>query len=248
MAKRSIWAGDEDNKPKKRETYSDDTVGRFHSGYSELNDKGKNVPVAISEWRVSTGEKTVADAVAQLFGGTPVENEESTSENFIDVFTEKARVPIILEADGIQWDMKHWVNGKLKHHCDGFEFKSNERDESLIGEPCGCPTLFDERKADAKNDDGPNPAITVTFNLADDPELGRFKFQTGSWTLFKVLHEAEDDLERIGKGGAVLAYLELELVEYTPKKGPMRNKLVSYYKPVVNVVKAYNDAIADDAE
>jgi hypothetical protein len=37
-------------------------------------------------------------------------------------------------------------------------------------------------------------------------------------------------------------------VEYTPKKGPMRNKLVSYTKPVIKVVKAYDDAIADDAE
>lgn len=244
MAKRSIWAGDEENKPKKRETYADDTVGRLHSGYSEKNEKGNLVPVALSEWRFSTGEKTVADAVAQLFGGTPVEDEESTSENFIDVFTSKDRIPVILEADGIDWDMKLWWNGKLKHHCDGFDFLSH-KDEDMIGQPCGCPTLFDERKAAAKEGDAPNPAQTVTFQLADDPELGKFKFQTGSWTLFKVIHEAEDALERIGKGGPVLAYLELELVEYTPKKGPMRNKLVSYYKPVVNVVKSFNDAVAD---
>ncbi|WP_433858222.1 hypothetical protein [Streptomyces kronopolitis] len=244
MAKRSIWAGDEDNKPKKRETYSDDTVGRLHSGYSEKNEKGNMVPVALSEWRFSTGEKTVADAVAQLFGGTPVENEESTSENFIDVFTSKDRIPVVIEADGVFWDMKLWWNGKLKHHCDGFEFLSH-KDEDAIGQPCGCPTLFDERKAAAKEGDAPNPAQVVTFSLADDPELGKFKFQTGSWTLFKVIHEAEDDVERIGKGGSVLAYLELELVEYTPKKGPMRNKLVSYYKPVINVVKAYDDAIAE---
>ncbi|WP_274031204.1 recombination directionality factor [Streptomyces sp. MMBL 11-1] len=244
MAKRSIWAGDEENKPKKRETYADDTVGRLHSGYSEKNEKGNLVPVALSEWRFSTGEKTVADAVAQLFGGTPVEDDESTSENFIDVFTSKDRIPVILEADGIDWDMKLWWNGKLKHHCDGFDFLSH-KDEDMIGQPCGCPTLFDERKAAAKEGDAPNPAQTVTFQLADDPELGKFKFQTGSWTLFKVIHEAEDALERIGKGGPVLAYLELELVEYTPKKGPMRNKLVSYYKPVINVAKSFNDAVAD---
>ncbi|MFD3904122.1 hypothetical protein HXS80_15940 [Streptomyces sp. CB04723] len=244
MAKRSIWAGDEENKPKARQTYADDTVGRLHSGYSETNEKGNLVPVALSEWRFSTGEKTVADAVAQLFGGTPVENEESTSENFIDVFTSKSRIPVVIEADGIDWDMKLWWNNKLKHHCDGFDFLSH-KDEDMIGQPCGCPTLFDERKAAAKEGDAPNPAQTVTFSLADDPELGRFKFQTGSWTLFKVIHEAEDDLERIGQGGAVLAYLELELVEYTPKKGPMRNKLVSYYKPVINVVKSYDAAIAE---
>lgn len=244
MAKRSIWAGDEDNKPKERQTYSDDTVGRLHSGYMDETGK-KPTPVALSEWRFSTGDKTVADAVAQLFGGTPAENDESTSENFIDVFTDAAKVPVIIEADGIHWDMKQWINGKLVHHCDGFEFVSPEE---KAGQPCGCPTLFDERKQAAKDYQGPNPSITVTFRLADDPELGKFKYQTGAWTLMKVLHEAEDGVERIGKGGSVFGNLELEYVEYTPKKGPMRNKLVSYTKPNINIQKAYNDAIADDAE
>ncbi|QAX94726.1 hypothetical protein HOV12_gp26 [Streptomyces phage Lilbooboo] len=245
MAKRSIWAGDEDNKPKKRETYSDDSVGRLHSGYSEKNEKGNMVPVALDKWRFSTGEKTVADAVAELFGGTPVENEESPSENFIDVFTDRASIPVIIEQGDIDWDMKLWLNGKLKHHCDGFDFLSNDKDEELVGTPCGCPTLFDERKAAAKEYDAPNPNQWVVFKLADDPELGTFRFNTGSWTLFKVIHEAQDDLERIGQGGPVVANLELELVEYTPKKGPMRNKLVSYYKPVIKVVKAYDDANAE---
>ncbi|MER7688346.1 hypothetical protein [Streptomyces sp. NPDC097610] len=248
MGKRSIWAGDEENKPKKRETYADDSVGKFAFGTQEFDEKSKKmVPVALSEWKVATGEKTVADAVAQLLGGTPVENEESPSENFIDVFTDATKVPVIIAADGIHWDMKLWWNKKLKHHCDGFDFLSHN-DEEMIGQPCGCPTLFDERKNAAKEGDAPNPSMTVTFQLAADPELGTFKFSTGSWTLFKVIHEAEDDLERIGQGGSVLANLELELVEYTPKKGPMRNKLVSYTKPVIKVVKAYDDAIADDAE
>lgn len=244
MAKRSIWASDVENMPKRRETYSDDTVGRFHSGCTEVNAAGKVVPVALSEWRVSTGERAVADAIAQLLGGTPVENEESQSENFIDVFTPAESVRTIIPADGIYWDMKLWWNGKLKHHCDGFAFLSH-KDDDMIGQPCGCPTLFDERKAAAKEGDAPNPSITITFQLADDPELGTFKFQTGSWTFFRVLHQAEDDIERVGKGGPVLADLELELVEYTPSKGPMRGKLVSYRKPNIRTHKAYNDAIAD---
>jgi hypothetical protein len=245
MAKRSIWAGDEDNKPKKRETYSDDTVGRFASGTQEWDEKSKKmIPVALSEWKVSTGEKTVADAVAQLFGGTPVENEESPSEHFIDVLTTSAKVPVIIEQGGVDWDMKLWWNKKLKHHCDGFDFLSHN-DEEMIGQPCGCPTLFGDRKAAANEGDAPNPNQWVLFRLADDPELGTFRFNTGSWTLFKVIHEAQDDVERIGQGGPVLANLELELVEYTAKKGKMRGQLVSYMKPAINVVKAYD---GDDAE
>lgn len=244
MANKSIWANDEENKPKERQTYADDSVGRLHSGTTEVNERGNVVPVALTEWRFSTGEKHIADATAQLFGGTPVENEESTSENFIDVFTSATKLPVILEADGIHWDMKQWVNGKLKHHCDGFKFVSH-KDEDKVGRECGCPSLFAERKAAAKDDDGPNPSITVTFALADDPELGEFKFQTGSWTLMAVLHEAEDALARVGQGGPVLASLELEPVDFVIKKGPKRGTPVSYVKPVIRVKKSYNDAIAD---
>ncbi|MGY5131290.1 recombination directionality factor [Streptomyces nigrescens] len=241
-----IWKTDPDNKPEPRKTYSDDTVGRLHSGYMEkATDDKKAYPVALSEWRFSTGEKVVADAVAELFGGTPVEDEESTSENFIDVFTEQGRLQIVIEADGIYSDMKQWSNGKLVHHCTGTTFLSHPFDESKIGQPCGCPTLFAERKEAAKNNMGPNPAITVTFRLAQDTELGKFKWQTGSWTLAAVLHEAEDALERIGNGGPVLAEVELEEVSYVAKKGKMKGKTVEYTKPVLTVRKSFNDAIAD---
>ncbi|MFE2245237.1 recombination directionality factor [Streptomyces lavendulae] len=242
-----IWTTDPENKPKARETYADDTVGRLHSGYMEFDEKTKkNRPVALSEWRFSTGERTVADAVAQLFGGTPVENEESTSENFIDVFTPAAKIPVIIGPGGIESDMKQWVNGKLVHHCTGTTFLSH-RDESMIGQPCGCPRLFAERKQLANDYMGPNPSITVTFSLADDPELGQFKYQTGSWTLAKVLHEAEDALERLGAGGSVFAFLELEYVEFVLTKGKDRGQTVSYTKPVIKVVKSHNDAIADES-
>jgi hypothetical protein len=243
MARKSIWAKDEENKPAERKVYTDDTVGRLHSGYMDESNPKKPQPVALSDWRFSTGDKTVADAVAALFGGTPAENEESESENFIDVFTESAKVPVLIEQDGIYWDMKQWINGKLVHHCDGFDFLSHPKDDELIGTPCGCPTLFAERKQAAKDYQGPNPAITVTFRLADAPELGEFKFQTGAWTLFKVIHESEGALENVGE--TATGSLELEYVEYTPKKGPMRNKLVSYTKPNINIGRAYAGADAE---
>ncbi|MFE5621711.1 hypothetical protein ACFQ8S_06815 [Streptomyces virginiae] len=239
-----IWETDPENKPKERVTYSDDTVGRLHSGYMDYSDPRNARPVSLSEWRFSTGERTVGAAVAELFGGQPVENEESTSENFIDVYTKATKIPVIIDADGIDSDMKQWINGKLVHHCTGARFLSHP-DETFIGRPCGCPALFAERKERAKNYMGPNPSISVTFQLADDPELGKFKFQTGAWTLAKILHESEAALERVGKGGPVLAELELEYVEFVLTKGKDRGKTVSYTKPVIRVKKSYDDAIAE---
>lgn len=241
----NIWATDPDNKPKERVSFADDTVGKISAGYQEFDERSKRmVPKTLTEWRFATGERAVADALAQLFGGTPVENEESASEHFIDVFSAVPKVNVIVEPGGISADMKQWNSGKLVHHCDGQYFKSHPRGDEMIGAPCGCPSLFAERKQADKDGIGPKPSITVTFRLADDPELGTFKFQTGSWTLAAVLHESLDKLARIGT--TALASLELEYVEFVAKNGPMRGKTVSYTKPVLRVLKAYGEAIADD--
>jgi hypothetical protein len=79
----------------------------------------------------------------------------------------------------------------------------------------------------------------MIFRLADDPELGTFAFQTGSWTLAEVLWQYEDALSQID--GEIAADLRLELVEYTTKQG----RAVRYRKPVLENIRSYNDAIAE---
>ncbi|WP_172385200.1 hypothetical protein [Streptomyces sp. MNP-20] len=234
--KMTIFATDPNAKPKPHQSFADDAVGRFHSGRSV-----DGVPEALDKWRISTGDPVVASAVAQLFGGEPIETD-SPSEHFIDVFTDRESIPVILDGpDAIYADMKLWNRSKLVHHCDGSAFLSPEE---KAGKECGCPELFAERKEAARDLVGPSPSITVTFRLADDPELGIFRFQSGSWTLASVLHEYENALEAVD--GPALADLALELVEFTIKKGKNKGTAVSYYKPVIKVLKSYDAAIADE--
>ncbi|MFE3591961.1 hypothetical protein ACFXOY_31160 [Streptomyces niveus] len=232
----TIFDTDPDAKPKPRQDFSDDTVGRFHSG-RQIDGQ----PESLNEWRITTGDPVVASSVAQLFGGEPIETD-STSENFIDVFTDKDSILVILDGPkAIYADMKLWNNKKLVHHCDGTVYLSPDERK---GQPCYCPELFAERKQAARDYVGPSPSIAITFRLADDPELGEFKFQSGSWTLASVLHEYENDLAAVK--GPALAELSLELVEYIAKKGKMKGKTVSYVKPLIRVLKAYDEAIADE--
>ncbi|MER5304599.1 hypothetical protein ABT039_34745 [Streptomyces lasiicapitis] len=224
-----IFETDPDARPK--QTFSDDTVGRFHGGKQV-----DGLPVAISEFRVTTGDPEVADAIAQLMGGTPVETD-STSENFIEIMTGVDKVKVVLSgADAISSDLKLWNGNVLIHHCDGVEFLSPDLDR---GKPCGCPPLMEDRKAAAKAKRGPKPSISVTFRLAEDYDLGVFRMQTSAWTLAEVLHEVENALDKIG--GEALCSLELELVEYTTKKG----RDVSYRKPVIRALKSWSDAVAE---
>ncbi|MDH6123844.1 MULTISPECIES: hypothetical protein [unclassified Kitasatospora] len=224
-----IFDTDPDAKPKPR--FSDDAVGRLHSGKAV-----DGVPLALSEWRFSTGDPEVADAVRQLFGGT-VEELETDKENFISVETTSPTILVVLDGPkAVYADMKLWNRNKLVHHCDGVEFLSPDEKK---GVPCGCPSLFAERKQAAKDYVGPAPSISVTFRLADDYELGKFRFQTGSWSMAEVLHEYDAALSRFD--GEVLAELTIEEVSYTTKKG--RN--VNYFKPVIKVLKSYSDAVAE---
>ncbi|MFF2039362.1 hypothetical protein ACFVVX_02945 [Kitasatospora sp. NPDC058170] len=226
-----IFETDPDALPKVSQ-FADDTVGRFHSGRQE-----DGIPVALAHWRITTGDPTVAQAVAQLFGGSPVTDDESTAENNIEVQTDKAKILVVLDGpESITSDMKLWNSGNLVHHCDGVEYLSPD---DLKGRPCLCPKLMEERKAAAKRKMGPSPSISVEFRVADDLDLGKFRFQSGSWKMAEVLHEYDNALARVG--GPALAELTLELVEYTTKKG----RDVSYYKPVVKVLKSWNDAVSD---
>lgn len=235
----TIWDTDPDNKPKERPKFTDDTVGKFHSG--RMGEDGN--PETLSEWKVTTGDPVVAEAIAQIYGGEPLETD-STSENFIEVFTDRSSVPVILDGpDSIYVDMKQWNRGKLVHHCDGSSFLSHPSRDELIGQPCGCPALFAERKQLARDYMGPSPSIEITFRLADDPELGKFKFRTGSWVMAAVLHEYGNALDNIP--GEALAELTLTPVEFKAKNGPRKGQMVSYTKPELNRIRSYNKAIAE---
>jgi hypothetical protein len=240
-----IFETDPDAKKERREEYTDNTAGKFSGGRQVWDEKSKKmIPEALSEFRVATASREVAAAVAQLFNGNVVENDESASEQFIDVFTDRSSVPIILAGpDAIYMDGKQWVNGKLKHHCDGEVFLSHLSDDDKIGTLCGCPKEFAARKQAAKDEDGPKPSITFTFRLADDPELGEFKLQTSSWSTAEIFHQFEEDIA--AAGGEALAELTLIPVEYDITKGKNKGLHVSYNYPELKRIRSYNDAVAE---
>lgn len=235
---RKIWDADPDAAPKERSVFADDTVGRFRSG--RLVKTGKTeMPEALSQWRVTTGDPVVAAKVADLFGGSPEEWETDKEDN-LEVLTDAASVHIIIDQGGVEASFKQFAPGAgLTHHCDGFEYLSPDEDK---GTACGCPTLIAERKLRAQQKRGPAPSIDITFRLADAPELGKFRFNSGSWKLVEVIHNLFRDLEETYAGQSIRATLTIENVSYVPQKGPRAGQLVSYNKPVVKVLGSAGEA------
>jgi hypothetical protein len=215
-----ILDADPEARPKVRIS---DFAGRFRAGM-QLN----NRPMSLKEWRVTTGDPAVADAIAEAFGGTP-ERWETSKADSLQVLTETDSVKVIVDsADAVTFRMALFgANGKPTHLCDGVEFIDAE--DPRYGNPCACPTSLAERKAAAKAGYGPKPDQSILFQLADYPELGQFRLSTASWDFMKALEGVWADLDAIT--GPAVATLSLELVQFTTKAGVD----VAYRKPVLAV-------------
>lgn len=228
-----IFSTDPDAKPKpKPETdFSNDHTFAFRSGMV-VNKK----PVSLANWRVVTGDPMVADAVAQLLGGA-VEEYDPTKEMHLHVLTDTPSVEVVLDGSkAIEDKLILWGRMGPVHECDGVAFLSPPERK---GEPCGCPKLMSERKEAARQGIGPAPSINVTFRLAHDYDLGKGKLVATAWSLAEVVHEVKDALDAVD--GEALCRLTLEHVSYVNKAG----EKVDFRKPVIEVLGAYNDAIAE---
>jgi hypothetical protein len=218
---------DPDSEPRRRQQFADDYAFRFRSG---MHRGGK--PIAISEWRVTTGDRDVAETVAHLYGGK-VEYWETSKEDYLEVLTSASKIQIVI--DGPQAILERNIlwgrNGPL-HECDGQYLLNPEKD---AGKECGCPYQIAERKALARSQRGPSPHTSVTFRLAADYNLGLGTFASTSWHLLEELHDLRKDIERAG--GKVLCEMSLESVMFTPKAGPWAGRDVEYHKPVIKVLR-----------
>lgn len=222
-----IYETDPDAKPKPKNQFMNDLVGRFRAGMVV-----GRLPQALSEWRVTTDDVDVADRIADLYGGTAEEWDTDKSDN-TQVLTDAKSVRVIIEkASDLTARMALYGNAGPIHVCDGAYFVEGHPETEDIGEACGCAHQLAKRKEKAKAGTGPKPDIKLRFRLADDPELGIFMFSTGSWTLV-------EDLESLSRGladadGPVKAELNLKLVEYTTKGG----RDVSYHRPEIVILGA----------
>jgi len=194
----------------------DDVVGRFRSG-AQI----QNRPVALSEWRVTTGDPVVAKAIAELLGGEPKKWETKTEES-LEVLTTTNTIEVHLE--DVRSEMVLWGRGSTPIRvCDGHTMKGDGN------KPCECPADLKDRKDGAKNGSACQPNVRAVFRLVDSPDLGLWRFSSSSWNLASQVNALEGELA--DAGGAALATLSLELVEFTTKAG----RDVKYTKPVVKI-------------
>jgi hypothetical protein len=209
---------------------SDDIVGRFRSGH-QLNGR----PMALSAWRVTGADPVTLEAISDMMGGSEDKPDrwDTKSDETYEVFTNSTSVDIILDGpNALKTGMVLWGRKTRIRECDGV----SQTDEAASD--CACPSDIRERKEAAKNGTACEPSIQIYFRMAANPELGKLKFFTGSWSMAKEIGAAEDKLAKIG--GPATATLSLEVVSFTTKDG----KEITFTKPILEV----HDAVDADAE
>jgi len=229
----NIFGNDPANQPKPRQSFADDVVGRFRSGY-QLNGR----PAALTEWRVTTGDPDVANVVNDLLGGDAPQEWDAKGEDNLEVFTASKSVEIILDGEkALRQRMILWGrNGKVIQSGDGATLEDGSPDPD-------AHLTFAERKQKGRDGIGPVPQIEVFFRLVGEEDLGIFKFQTGSWSMASdIIRDGVEDAlaeyAEASESGKVLATLELEEVSFVAKNGPRAGQTVQYTKPVLKITGA----------
>ena len=192
-----------------------DIVGRVRSG-AQIQGR----PVALQEWRFTTGDPEVAQSVADKYGGTP-EEWVTTTEESLEVMSTAGSLPVVLTQ--IHSEFVLWGRNAPIRSCDG----AVQKDDACSA--CVCPSDVKEHKEAARAGTACQPSVRATFRLTDLPDLGLWRFNSASWQLAGEVNAAEEALA--AAGGEAEGLLRLELVEYTTKAG--RN--VSYTKPIIEV-------------
>ena len=195
---------------------ADDIVGRVRAGQQI---QGR--PVALSEWRFTSGDPAVASAVAELFGGSP-EKWETQSDEALEVLTTTAVLPVeltSLTSEFVLWGRSNKPIRTCNGIVQGDELKTT----------CVCPSDTSDHKAAARAGTACQPSVRAVFRLAAAPDLGLFRFNSASWQLAAAVEKLEADLA--DRGGTAEATLALEVVEYTTKAG----RDVRYTKPVIEL-------------
>lgn len=201
-----------------------DVVGRFRAGHV-INKR----PQSLQEWRVTSDDKTVLEAIAADLGGT-VQGWDNEKQPY-EVFTDATSVSIIVER--IFSSMVLWGRNGVIRKCDG---ETITYPEEQAGQPCPtCSTAPDlaTRKAMAQNGTGCQPDVTIRFLLEGHEDLGTFEFKSGSWNLALDIGKSEAQLANFG--GRAKGTLTLEPVEFVQKSTGQKRRFV---KSILNLTSA----------
>lgn len=197
-----------------------------HAGYNIYSDRLRAAATAASRTK------------REVFGGEAPQPWETTQEDNLEVFTASPEVDIIIaNSKALRQRMVLWSRqGKLVIDSDGATYADGTPDPD-------AELTFAERKKKDQDGLGPAPQIEVYFRLAEEPDLGVFKYQTGSWSMLSDLVRDGTPARLAGIGRPALAQLGIEYIVFKAKNGPRTGETISYRKLVLTIVRPWSATV-----
>lgn len=179
-------------------------IGRLRIGAQVKTANGKTRPSKLDSFRFTTPSRQVADAVAELYGGTVRPWENGTVD--WEVFTTTTEMDVMIppgDAAVSQW-YELWSGGGCQRRCDGVT-------EKLKGTPCVCPPAGEERVTAANKGAACKPTTRVNVILPDLPDIGVWRYESHGFYAAVELGGAAEMLARAREEGVIVpARLRLE--------------------------------------
>jgi hypothetical protein len=220
---KSIFAHTVDDEAVESSKYADDLVGTFRTGHQDA----RGNPKSLTEWRVTSADPDVVAAVAEQLGGDPQEWDNEREP--LEVFTDAATITVVVEPGAIKSGFALWGRQSLVSRCDGEVVTyAGEDSDKREGDPCDCAGKSPEERRKAAKNFGCKPDVSIVFALASSPNLGKFRFRSGSEILLKDIQDVEE---------AVNASEEAVTLTLTLEKVKSKTTGREYTKTVVKLAK-----------
>jgi hypothetical protein len=183
-----------------------DVVGSVRTGRL---DERTNRPYSLDTLRFTADHMDIVTKIAELYGGTPGEWSTTKSDRY-EVITEAAAVNFELRTFDVEFIL--WGQRQPIRVCDG----RTQKDDGSTA--CECPSDYWDHRAAASEGKACKPNVKSSLVLADAPDLGVFRFQSGSW----MLAEDANEIEAFLSSGP--AQVQFAIEQYQTKQGQTRQR------------------------
>ena len=194
--------------PKAKDAASSDIVGTIRTGKMDTK---SNTPYSLDTFRFTADHPDITEKLAELYGGSTGEWETKKPDKYELISETNA---LLIEVRHFDSEFILWGANKPIFVCDG-EFQKDEKKT-----PCQCPSDYWEHRDLAAEGKACKPNGSSKLILVDAPELGMFKFQSGSWLLASDV----DDIEKFLEGSDNGSRMKFEIETYKTKAGQERQR------------------------
>lgn len=170
-------------------------LGRIRLGKKAETKAGKEYPVKLEEWRLTSGSQALLEAAAVLYGGTVQPWPDAPDEGYFELFTTSRELRVLIPRTlrTVSQAYELWQGGTCMRRCDGTV-------EQLTAGPCLCDPGARECE----------PMTRISLMLPDLPGIGVWRLDTGGWHAATTIPATIELLKQLSTQPWIPAILRLE--------------------------------------